>query len=119
MSLFQCGRCGVCENSSLGATGCGFTGEVDVIQEQYLDYSGIEDRKGIPLCSECGPTKYSSGKDTDYGKWHGKFDQVFLPMNEFETCQNTGDLVHIESGIKDFRSFATTIVPYRMKGDVL
>ncbi|OZA27586.1 MAG: hypothetical protein B7X93_08920 [Hydrogenophilales bacterium 17-61-9] len=65
----------------------------------------MEDRKGKVLCSACGPTKYSDGTATEYGKWHGRFDRVFLPMGVFGTSKE-GNLEHLETGDQDFRKYA-------------
>lgn len=100
MSLFQCQHCGCCENTALASQG--FKGASDL-----FDWSGIADREGKFLCSACGPVKYSDGKETRYGKWHGQFSRVFLPMGEFKTNQR-GNLEHIETGSEDFRRFAIT-----------
>jgi hypothetical protein len=72
---------------------------------KWFDWTGIEDREGKHLCSACGPTRYSQGTPTEYGKWHGQFDRVFLPMGKFKT-NRVGNLEHIETGSEDFRSFA-------------
>jgi hypothetical protein len=79
MSLFQCQHCGCKENTALACQG--FAG----FQEQFFDWTGIEDRKGKKLCSACGPTKYSDGAPTHYGKWHGLFERVYLPMGQYQT----------------------------------
>lgn len=72
---------------------------------ELFDWTGIEDRKGKVLCSACGPTKYSDGTATEYGKWHGMFDRVFLPLGMFGTAKN-GNLEHLETGDQDFRKYA-------------
>lgn len=99
MSLFQCGNCGCCENTALACQGC------DGYAEEFFDWTGIEDKKGKKLCSACAPTKHSDGSATEFGKWHGLFDRVFLPMGTFKTALN-GNLAHIETGDEDFRKYA-------------
>lgn len=47
-------------------------------------------------CSACDP---------DFGKWHGRFDRVFLPKGKFRTAKN-GNLEHIETGDQDVRKYA-------------
>ena len=94
MSLFQCDICGCCENTALASRG------VKGYAERFFDWTGIEDRKGKLLCSEHAPTKYSDGKPTPYGKWHGRFERLFLPKGMFKTAQN-GNLEHIETGEQD------------------
>ena len=98
MSLFQCEHCGCCENTALAMQG--FKGI-----EDWFDWSGIEERKGKLLCSACGPSRERNGAELPYGKWHGKFDRVFLPIGKFKTDKN-GNLEHIETGSTDFRQYA-------------
>lgn len=98
MSLFQCERCGCCENTALAAQGFRY-------MRAYFDWDGIEDRKGKLLCSACGPTLYRDGNTTGYGVWHDKFERVFLPMGLFKTNQK-GNLEHISTGSEDFRKYA-------------
>lgn len=99
MSLFQCQNCGCCENTALACQGC------DGYAETFFDWTGLEDRKGKRLCSACAPTRYSDGERTEYGKWHGVFDRVFLPMGMFRTSHD-GNLEHIETGDQDFERYA-------------
>lgn len=101
MSLFQCQHCGCCENTALAHQG--FSGYA----VEFFDWNGFEDRKGLKLCSACGPTRYADGAPTDAGKWHDRFDRVFLPKGEFRT-NRVGNLEHIATGREDFRAFATT-----------
>lgn len=99
MSLFQCERCGCCENTALAHQG--FNGYV----ETFYDWTGFEDRKGKRLCSACGPTRYADGGPTDAGSWHGKFERVYLPLGQFRT-NGHGNLAHIKTGSEDFRAYA-------------
>lgn len=99
MSLFQCQHCGCCENTALSCQG------FDKVTEDLFDWTGLEDRKGTKICSACGPTRYSDGEPAPYGKWHGLFDRVFLPLRTFKTARN-GNLEHIETGDQDFRKYA-------------
>jgi hypothetical protein len=99
VSLFQCQNCGCCENTALSGQGC--NGRV----EKYFDWLGIEDRKGLRLCSTCAPTKYKDGKPTVFGVWHGEFTRTFLPMGMFKTASN-GNLEHIENGDQAFIKYA-------------
>jgi hypothetical protein len=98
MSLFQCEECGCCENTALSAQGFR-------VLSDCFDWTGIEHKKGKLLCSACGPTKYSDGTETEYGKWHDEFERVFLPMGMFKT-NRVGNLSHIETGDEDFRKYA-------------
>lgn len=99
MSLFQCEACGCCENTALASQG--FKGWA----EEFFDWVYAPERKGLLLCSVCGPTKYRDGKDSEFGKWHDQFDRTFLPMGEFKTNQR-GNLEHTATGSEDFQSFA-------------
>lgn len=97
MSLFQCQLCGCCENTALAGQGC------NGYAETFYDWTGIEDRKGKKLCSACAPTQYAGGEGpTQFGKWHGEFERVFLPMGMFRTARD-GNLEHIETGNQEFR----------------
>jgi len=99
MSLFQCEVCGCCENTALtGANMC------QDFAEKWFRWEGHEDKRGKKLCSACGPTKFKEGDLSGLGKWHGKFDRIYLPMGEFKTNQ-VGNLEHIKTGSEDFRCF--------------
>jgi len=97
VSLFQCENCGCCENTALSSQGFSWMSD-------YFNWDGIEDRKGKRICSACGPTRYSDGKKAIYGKWHGKFERIFLPIGMFRTAEN-GNLEHIETGDQDFEKY--------------
>lgn len=102
MSLYQCEHCGCCENTALG---CYWSAKVE---PELFDWAGVEGRRGKYLCSACGPSKYSDGAPTKYGKWHGQFDRVFLPMGMFKT-NRIGNLEHIETGSENWRQYAIAI----------
>ncbi len=72
--------------------------------ERFYDWSYAPERKGLRLCSACGPTCFASGKPTEYGKWHGRFPRTFLPMGMFHT-NHVGNLAHNETGNENFREF--------------
>lgn len=99
MSLFQCEVCGCCENTALSSQG--FKGWF----EKCFDWTYAPERKGLLLCSACGPTHFRDGEQSKFGKWHDEFDRVFLPLGQFCTDAR-GNLEHIETGSEDFRSFA-------------
>lgn len=101
MSLFQCQHCGCCENTALSCQGC------NGYAVSFFDWADFEDRKGKKLCSACAPTKYRDGKPTEFGKWHGEFDRIFLPLGMFKTDRQ-GNLAHIETGSSNFREYAIT-----------
>lgn len=101
MSLFQCERCGCRENTALSAQGFR-------VMADCFSWAGIEDRKGKLLCSACGPTEYSDGELTEFGKWHGKFDRLFLPLGMFKTNRE-GNLEHIETCDTDCRKYAVPL----------
>ena len=103
MSLFQCGHCGCCENTAMSGQGC------DSFTVDWYDWTGIEDRKGKKLCSACAPTKYAECQGaTEFGKWHGQFDRVFLPMGKFRT-NHEGNIEHVETGDTNFRKYAIPV----------
>ena len=97
MSLFQCENCGCCENTALSSQG--FRPMVE-----YFDWSKMPERKGMLLCSACGPDTYEDHTSTGRKGWHGKFDRVYLPMGQFRT-NDRGNLEHIATGSEDFRKF--------------
>lgn len=99
MSLFQCEVCGCCENTALSCQGFKYI-------EECFDWAYAPEREGLKICSACGPAQYANGEGpTEYGKWHGEFDRVFLPMGEFHT-NRVGNLEHNETGSEDFRLHA-------------
>jgi hypothetical protein len=49
--------------------------------------------------------KYSDGKPTGKGVWHGEFPRVYLPVGMFST-NNKGNLAHTETGDEDFYKWA-------------
>lgn len=81
MSLFQCEKCGCCENTAL----CWYWERK--VKKQEL------------LCSACDPT---------IGEWHGEFDRTYLPHGEFET-NSKGDLAHKKTGETDFKKYALKV----------
>ena len=95
MSLFQCDNCGCVENTALAAQ------SYPEVFAELFDWTGIEEKKAMKLCSACGPTTYSDGTPTEYGKWHGQFDQTFLPKGKFKTSRN-GNLEHIATGDQNY-----------------
>lgn len=97
MSLFQCERCGCVENTALSSQGF-------KVHAEDFDWTGIEDRQGLRLCSACGPTRYDGGEPTSYGVWHGKFKRVFLPIGQFKTNRR-GNLEHIQTGTEDYMPY--------------
>ncbi|EKT6267691.1 hypothetical protein QEU19_002088 [Escherichia coli] len=102
MSLFQCERCGCCENTACASQG--FTG----IFAEFFDWSYAPERKGMKLCSACGPVKYKDGTPTEYGAWHNRFSRTFLPKGEFFT-NGEGNLEHKQSGSTNFSMFALEV----------
>ena len=98
MSLFQCENCGCVENTALSSQG--FHG----LFEKLFDWSYAPERKGMKLCSACGPVKYSDGRDTKYGKWHNVFTREYLPKGMFAT-NDVGNLSHRENGDDDYHKY--------------
>lgn len=73
MSLYQCEKCGVIENTAVGFYHC----------RDLFDWS--EEFKGKKLCSECGPPRFPGGEETGWGKWHGMWEKKFYPIGTMET----------------------------------
>lgn len=96
MSLFQCQQCGCVENTALSGQGMSWT--------DLFNWEGIEERRGLKLCSACGPAVYKDNRPTKFGKWHGRFPRAYLPMGMFRTALD-GNLEHIETGEKDYRKY--------------
>lgn len=99
MSLYQCEHCGCCENTALAMQ--------PKTPVDWFDWTGIEDRRGMHLCSACMPRRYSDGDLVHRSAegWHGEFDRVFLPKGMFKTNAR-GNIEHIETGSEDFRAYA-------------
>lgn len=80
MSLFQCSKCGCCENTAC----CKY------------HYNRAYRKDLGDVCSACDP---------DMDGWHGKFARTFLPKGEFLTNRE-GNLQHVRTGRIDFYNFA-------------
>lgn len=81
----------------------------------YFDWSYAPDRRGLQLCSACAPPTYRDGKPSRKGgAWHGEFERVFLPPEQFKT-NGAGNLEHIETGSEDFVEFEID-APLCMRG---
>lgn len=76
MGLFNCSKCGVIENT---ATGFYWTAK-RMSERVVFDSSNIE-FKGMPLCSECAPSKYTDGTNTMWGKWHNRFKKEYRKLS--------------------------------------
>jgi hypothetical protein len=70
MSLFQCDKCGVIENTALTFGYLAHLLEPEELVKQGLDPKGR-------YCSECHG-----------GKWHGKFPREVHPVGTMETDRN-------------------------------
>jgi len=57
------------------------------------------------VCSACGPTHEANGSVSGFGKWHGKFERVFLPLGMFKK-NHRGNLAHVDTGGEDYRAYA-------------
>lgn len=99
MPLFQCDICGCCENTSLASQG------FPKMFHKTYDWSYAPERKGMKLCSACGPVKYRDGAPTPFGKWHNEFERVFLPLGKFHTNSDS-KFVHIDNGDPDYMAYA-------------
>lgn len=110
MTLFQCEICGCVDNTATSTKSHILPGPWDWTDREHL--------KGKAMCCVCGPTRYRSGdklpKKT-LGRWHNKFDRVFLPMGMF-TTNEVGNLAHKITGDEDYRKYATRVVP-AVKGE--
>ena len=98
MSLFQCEKCGCCENTALSAQGFHWTADL-------FDWTYAPELEGKRLCSACGPMLYRDGTPTKFGKWHDVFERTFLPLGMFCTNER-GNLSHVETGSEDYHQFA-------------
>lgn len=116
MSLFQCDRCGCLENTS--CTGGYWTMKLvedyPEVAASYRKVLGLApDEPFGAYCSVCDPAwfdarghygigprpkqyKDSMGIGDGEGKWHGKFERIFLPKGKFHT-NDDGNLAHIET----------------------
>jgi len=99
MSLFQCENCGVVENTALACQG------IKPVAQNF-NWDGIEERRGMLLCSACAPTLHADKTPTEFGKWHDSFPRRYLPKGMFKTASN-GNLEHIETGEQDYRKYVT------------
>ncbi|EGQ9284532.1 hypothetical protein F7U66_01495 [Vibrio parahaemolyticus] len=90
MPLFQCQHCGCVDASNLSE---GFTFG---LRELY-DWTNKEDRRSKRLCCACMPDKFTDGTSTGRGKWHGRFERVFLKLDEWITNED-GNLEHSKTG---------------------
>lgn len=106
MAIYQCEWCGCKENSTKGNLNTWH------MPDMY-SWAGIEDRKGMKLCSACSPIYYSDGKPCSKfnGQWHGCFERVFLPKGMFVT-NGEGNLMHKET--KDTNYYQYRIYPEGM-----
>lgn len=101
MSLFQCDKCGCCENTALS-----FQGFKEYIpEESAFDWRGKEEWKGKKLCCACGPQLFTDGEPTHRGdRWHNRFARVFLPKGKFFTNEE-GNLEHKDTGDTDYKKY--------------
>lgn len=100
MSLFQCENCGCVENTALSSQG-----HAGIFAE-FFDWSKIPHLEGKRVCSACGPTHYKDGSPSAYGggRWHEKFDRVYLPKGMFIT-NRVGNLEHKETGEENYTQY--------------
>ena len=69
MSLFICEKCHCIENTAFGWYWCRYIGKEPWFGSEYKDL------EGKALCSECAPPQFAEGKQTGFGKWHGRFEK--------------------------------------------
>lgn len=91
MSLFQCENCGCVENTALSCNGL-----QDI--SEWFDWTGIEDRRGMRLCSACAPTKNEDGTASGLGVWHNQFERRYLEKGMYITNRD-GNLAHKITGL--------------------
>lgn len=96
MSWIQCERCGCAETTSLAA-------QTAPLVSYVFDWYALEQWEKKILCSACGPKLYNTGEPTGYGKWHGQFERIYLPMGMFVSTHQ-GDLVHKKTNVS-FRDY--------------
>jgi hypothetical protein len=78
MGLFVCAKCECVENTALG-----HWWSKHRIDDFQWDESN-EKYKGLGLCSECKPLKFSDGTDYGRGKWHGKFEKEHYSKVDYQ-----------------------------------
>ncbi|MFH1409119.1 MAG: hypothetical protein ABIH34_04390 [Nanoarchaeota archaeon] len=103
MPLFQCDNCGCMENTALSDCSSGYLryiGDAGLIAEYRQKLGLQEDEPFGSYCSACCPL--------GDGKWHGKFDRIYLPKGEFETACN-GNLRHKRTLDENIEKFAIRI----------
>ena len=72
--------------------------------ERWYDWGYAPERKGLLLCSACGPLLHSDGEPTEFGSWHNQFPRNYLPKGMFVTNQ-VGNLAHKDTGDEDFMKY--------------
>ena len=78
MGLFVCENCRCVENTSLGRWWT---------RNDHKMWNDLATR-GKALCSECGPTHYSDGTTTKFGKWHGRFTKDLATITDMDQVRN-------------------------------
>lgn len=85
MSIFQCIKCGVAENTALGL--------YHNVRRNEVHFDNVPN--DMILCCVCAPTHYRNGKPTKFtGQWHDRFHRTFLPKGMCFT-NDQGNLEHI------------------------
>lgn len=100
MSLFQCEKCGCCENTALTNASYrmldALVSDDELLKESYRKVLGLE--SGVKLgnyCSACTPlwfddrgncgTGPNPSPEPGEGLWHGKFERVYYPLGSVYT----------------------------------
>jgi hypothetical protein len=112
MSIFQCENCGCAENTVYGEA---------FYDPKWFDWTGIEERKGLKLCSACSPTSFSEGTPTKWkGKWHNQYPRIFLEKGMWKT-NGVGNLEHIDLHVTNYWDFALNkeVTEYNYSGHSL
>lgn len=92
MALFQCDHCGCIEKTHLSH-------QAFCIATHNYDWSYAPERKGMRLCSACGPVALSNGTEiTCGGQWHNKFPRYVLPLKSCFT-DDEGNVIHKDTNL--------------------
>ena len=61
--------------------------------------------EGTTPCSACTPDTFGDGShNRKGGKWHNKFERIYLPKGMFIT-NSVGNLEHKETGSDNYREY--------------
>lgn len=98
MGSFICDNCSCIENTACAP------GPRGARKPSLFDWTGIEEREGMCLCSACAPSKFNNGVATKWGMWHNRFSRHYLNRDEF-IRNSVGLLEHKETGSTDLSPY--------------